>query len=90
MVLRCNAECVKIKKKTKREGFKNITTGDVVCFKSEITSGYALSTTSASYVSTYNCRTKEKGYLSFKELTTLLEVNFDFNELDRSLFSEEE
>ena len=88
MILKCNAECVEVKKKSSSPAFINLQVGDVISFSVEIKAVGRNKGTYATYIRCYNCKTKRTSDLSFNQIERVLN-NFEFEELERPLFSDE-
>lgn len=87
MLLTCNAECTKIKKKSSSPAFKDLEIGDVINFSVPIEPvGSNRGRTYAVYIRCFNTKTREVGELSFNQIGRILKC-FEFEELDRPLFA---
>lgn len=89
MFLRCNAKCTDIKKSSKSPAFDGLEIGDVICFSVEVKRAGYNRGTYATYIHCYNPQTNKASDLSFNQIGRTLN-NFDFEELNRPLFSYEE
>lgn len=89
MLLTCNAEVKKVKKKSQSPAFVGLNVGDVICFSIPMESVGRNNRTYAAMIHCYNTKTKKTSNLSFNQIGRVLN-NFEFNELIRHLFSIEE